>query len=155
MTVNLGGRPSIYTDELADEICNEIASSNRGLPTLCDSHSHWPTYRTVSSWIAQDYRGFFLKYTQAKEKQADFLCDAILDIIDKPEVFYDENGNERNDVAMMRLKVDALKWQAGKLRPKKYGDKQSIEVSQVPHEDQLNQLALDHDPTLALELING
>lgn len=64
-------------------------------------------------------------------------------MVDKPETFIDENGNERNDVGMLRLKVDALKWQAGKLRPRKWGDKQSIEVSTVPHEDQLT--ALDHD----------
>lgn len=143
MSVNLGGRPSLYTDDLADIICTAIASSNRGLPTLCESNPHWPAYRTITQWITQDYRGFALKYTQAKAKQADFLCDAILDIIDKPETFFDENGNERNDVAMMRLKVDALKWQAGKLNAKKYGEKQSIEVSSVPHEDQL--LALDHN----------
>jgi hypothetical protein len=143
MTVNLGGRPAVYNQEIANEICNAITTSVRSLESLCNSHAHWPCFRTVYSWINQDTNGFLQQYTRAKEQQADYLCDSILGMVDKPETFIDEYGNERNDVAMLRLKVDSLKWQAGKLRPRKWGDKQSLEISTVPHEDQL--LALDHD----------
>jgi hypothetical protein len=114
------GRPSIYTPELAEEICQAISVSNKALQTICMSHEHWPSYVTIWDWIQKDRNGFAKLYAEAKEAQADYLCESILTIIDKPETFVDENGNERNDVAMMRLKVDSMKWQAMKLKPKKY-----------------------------------
>ncbi len=143
MTGNPNGRPASYNQDIANEICNAITTSVRSLEALCNAHPHWPCFKTVYSWINQNKNGFLQQYTLAKEQQADYLCDSILTIVDKAETFIDENGNERNDVAMLRLKVDSLKWQAGKLRPRKWGDKQSLEISQVPHEDQLT--ALDHD----------
>lgn len=117
---NLGGRPSIYTAELAQEICQAISISNKALQTICMEHEHWPSYVTIWDWIQKNRNGFAKLYAAAKEAQADHLCESILTIIDKPETFIDENGKERNDTQMIRLKVDALKWQAMKLKPKKY-----------------------------------
>lgn len=116
------GRPSIYTPEIAKEICDTIATSNKALQTLCQMHPHWPGYSTLWEWIEDNRQGFADLYAKAKESQADYLVDDILRIIDKPET-YVENGVERNDVAMMRLKVDSMKWQAMKLKPKKYDNK--------------------------------
>ena len=122
------GRPSIYTPELAKEICDTIASSSRAIQALCQTNPHWPGYSTLWEWIGDNRQGFADLYAQAKEKQSEYLVDDILRIIDKPETFTDEDGQERNDVAMMRLKVDSIKWQAMKLKPKKYGSK-SEEIS--------------------------
>jgi len=120
------GRPSIYSDELAKDICDTIATTTKGLPTLCQIYSHWPSYETIYAWIRENKQPFSDMYAKAKEDQADYLVDDILRIIDKPETFV-EDGVERNDVAMMRLKVDSLKWQAMKLKPKKY-DKHVEEI---------------------------
>lgn len=121
------GRPSIHTPELAKEICDTIATSSKSLQTLCQMYSHWPSFNAIYEWIADNRCGFGEMYAKAKEAQSDYLVDDILRIIDKPETFIDESGQERNDVAMMRLKVDSLKWQAMKLKPRKWGDR--IEVS--------------------------
>ena len=126
---NVCGRPSMYTPELAQDICDTISSTTKGLPTLCQIHDHWPSYNAIYEWIQQNRNGFGDMYAKAKESQADYLADDILRIIDKPETFIDEDGRERNDTQMIRLKVDALKWHAMKLKPKKWGDRTNVEVS--------------------------
>lgn len=124
---NLGGRPSIYTPEIAKEICDKISVSNKSLQSLCLENPHWPGYSTIWEWIGDNRAGIADQYAKAKEKQADHLCESILTIIDKPETFV-ENGVERNDTQMIRIKVDALKWQAMKLKPKKYADKHAEDI---------------------------
>jgi hypothetical protein len=121
------GRPTDCTDAMMSEICDTIGSSHLGLPTLCSINAHWPKYQTIFRWISENRNGFSDMYAKAKESQADFLTESILVVIDKPETYIDDNGQERNDVGMLRLKVDAFKWQASKLRPKKWGDKNTNE----------------------------
>ena len=124
-----GGRPTIYNDKLGEEICDKVSTTTKGLPTLCQMYDHWPAYETIYAWIRTDGHRFSHIYAKAKEDQDDYLCDDILRIIDKPETF-EENGVERNDVGMCRLKVDSLKWQAMKLKPKKWGEKAYEDLKQ-------------------------
>jgi hypothetical protein len=63
------------------------------------------------------------RYARAKEESADTLADEIMDLADE-EVPTDENGHmDSAAVNRQRLRVDARKWVAAKLKPKKYGDK--------------------------------
>lgn len=134
------GRPPLYNDEIAREICSVVSCTTKGLPSLCQIHEHWPSYETIYSWIRENKQPFSDMYAKAKENQADYLAEDILRIIDKPET-YTENGVERNDTQMMRIKVDALKWHAMKLKPKKYGDKQIIEQTTSENEQLKAELA--------------
>jgi hypothetical protein len=65
-------------------------------------------------------------YTRAREEQADTLADEILAIADEaPSEVVDEKGVSRTDsgwVSWQRNRVDARKWVASKLKPKKYGE---------------------------------
>lgn len=65
--------------------------------------------------------------TRAREAQADTLADEILDIADDAtnDFMMTEQGlkYDGDSVQRSRLRVDSRKWLAGKLRPKKYGDK--------------------------------
>jgi hypothetical protein len=140
------GRPSMHTPELAKEICDTIASSTKGLHSLCQMHAHWPSYNAIYEWINDNREGFGDLYAKAKESQADYLCDDILRIIDKPET-YIENGVERNDVAMMRLKVDSMKWQAMKLKPRRWGDKQVEETNPADTLTKIRDLVADLNKT--------
>lgn len=68
------------------------------------------------------------KYTRAREDQADTLADEILDIADEKidDFIIDEEGNKRpnpDTVQRSKLRVEARKWIAAKLKPKKYGEK--------------------------------
>jgi hypothetical protein len=89
-----------------------------------------PTARTVFSWLAQgesenaseQLRLFLHQYIRAREAQADFLAEEIIEIAD------DAEGDDAafvgiNRVHRARLQIDTRKWIACKFKPKKYGDK--------------------------------
>ncbi len=68
------------------------------------------------------------QYARAKEVQAETLADEIVQIADdgQNDTYKDDEGNETTNhdvIARSRLRVDARKWVAAKLLPKKYGDK--------------------------------
>jgi len=73
-----------------------------------------PNRATVFRWLGANVE-FCDQYARARESQADALFDEILGISD--------NTQEDADVQRDRLRVDARKWMAGKLRPKAYGEK--------------------------------
>ena len=95
-----------------------------------------PSVSTVYRWI-QAHVEFRDNYTRAREDQADTLADEILDIANTPVVGVKTKTNEKGEVETTegdmiehrRLQVDARKWIAAKLKPKKYGDKQQTEVT--------------------------
>ena len=67
-------------------------------------------------WLEKD-EALRNQYARAREHQADHEFDEIKAIADLASV---------EDVQVARLRVDARKWRAGKLRPKVYGDKVAI-----------------------------
>lgn len=126
---NKTGRPTIFTEEVADKICSEIATSNKGLKTIC-SGPGMPSVRTVLSWLSDgdkedgkpELKQFLHNYVRAREAQADFLADEIIEIAEHTEedhtAFTGQNVVQRD-----KLRIEARKWVASKLKPKKYGDK--------------------------------
>ncbi len=116
------GRPTKYTEALAEEICEAVASSSDGLNVLCEEHSHWPSRSNIFIWMRK-YADFRDKYTQAKKEQCEVFIDYIQELMSESHMYLDERGNDRVDVSMLRLKVDTIKWQASKLLPKLWGDK--------------------------------
>ena len=90
-----------------------------------------PNQSTVYNWLARD-PDFLEKYTRAREEQAETHADAIVDIADEtPETnpVLDADGNvlsvrlDSGYVAWQKQRIEARKWTAMKLKPKKYGDK--------------------------------
>lgn len=111
------GRPSSYTQELADEICDRL-SHGETLRSIIASSSHMPERRTIYSWLDAN-QDFQLQYKKARAEQADYYAELIID-----------ESYSSHDAAIGRLRVDALKWAASKMAPKKYGDKIEIETAQ-------------------------
>ena len=111
------GRPSEYSQELADRICESIA---RGVSLVrtCDASEDMPCPRTVYRWLREN-ESFCQNYTRAKEDQADYLAEETLEISDNGEI----------DPQHKRIMVDTRKWLASKFKPKKYGEKIQQEVS--------------------------
>lgn len=128
------GRPSSFTQETADEICERIADGE-SLRAIC-SEDGMPDKATVFRWLAVN-ESFRDQYARARETQADTIFDEILDIADdghndwmKRKFGDDERWVENGEVLRRSaLRIDARKWMAGKLRPKKYGDKVQQEIS--------------------------
>lgn len=106
------GRPTKFTQELADTICERIANGET-LRAICRDIDLPPS--TVIEWTMNN-KSFSEQYAQARQKQADAYADMILD-----EAF------NSHDAQIGRLRVDALKWVASKLAPKRYGDKVEVE----------------------------
>lgn len=135
------GRPSKYTKKLGEQICNKIASGNEGLHVICENDK-FPSATTVYNWLNNENNKEFLeKYTRARLDQADFLADEIIKIADTPKegVIMKETPNgvviETGDMlGHRRLQVDARKWKASKLAPKKYGDKVDVTSGDKPLE---------------------
>lgn len=129
-----GGRPPIYTDELALKVCSEIASTSKSLRTICKDLD--VCVATVLSWL-RDKPEFLAQYARAKEEQADFLIEEMIDIADdgsndlmtitKGDVTYEQENKEVTNRS--KLRVETRKWIASKLKPKKYGDKVQTEHS--------------------------
>jgi hypothetical protein len=123
------GRPSLYTKELTLKICELIA---HGMPlTKICKMPDMPGYQTILDWLNREdepYKGFSGMYARAREDQADTLADEIIEIADdsSEDTTTDPQGNPRMDsewVQRSRLRVDARKWIAAKLKPRKYGEK--------------------------------
>jgi hypothetical protein len=128
---NKGGCPTLYNKDIADKLCDSIANSNKGTSTLCNELGLKPS--TVYQWL-QENKEFLEKYEYAKQCQADLLADEIIAIAEHREEDHTPfTGN--NVVQRDRLRIDARKWIAAKLKPKKYGDK--LEVEQTIREQPL------------------
>lgn len=121
------GRPSSFTQRVADEICERIATGE-SLRGICLDEA-MPAQSTVFKWLS-DNKAFSEQYARAREAQADALADEILHIADTPvmgqKTVSKATGIEISEGDMIehrRLQVDARKWLAGKLAPKKYSEK--------------------------------
>lgn len=78
-----------------------------------------PHTSTILNWLSA-YPAFSDKYARAREQQADIMDARILEVAEEstPET-----------AASDRIKIDAFKWRASKLKPKVYGDRIDVAVS--------------------------
>ncbi len=129
------GRPSDFTSEIADAICERLADGE-SLKSICFSDG-MPHRATVFRWLGA-HAEFRDSYARAREAQADALFDEILDIANTPitgeKTKVDKDGNviemtKADMIEHRRLQIDARKWIAAKLRPKVYGDKLDVDVT--------------------------
>lgn len=124
------GRPSSYSQEIADELCERIAKG-QSVRTICKD-AHMPDAGTVYNWLLdKEKKDFFKQYARARNAQAENLFDELLEIADdgtndfmtitKGDVTY--NVEDKEVTNRSRLRVDTRKWYLSKVLPKKYGDK--------------------------------
>jgi hypothetical protein len=102
---------SSFTPQIGEFICNDLASG-KSLRQICEAPD-MPGRRTVLDWL-ELFPDFRAKYARAREAQADVMDEKILEVA---EACTNENAQAA------RVKIDAYKWRASKLAPKKYGDK--------------------------------
>lgn len=128
------GRPSIYSEAVADRICERLMDGV-SLRTICEADD-MPCKSTVLRWL-QSNQDFRQRYILAREMQAENIADEILEIADDARNDWmerhggDDEGYQPNTehIQRSRLRIDARKWMASKLAPKRYGDKIQQEVS--------------------------
>lgn len=113
------GRPTDYTKDMADKICEKI-SGGLSLRAIC-AEAGMPARGTVYRWLIEN-ADFQDQYTRARDKQADYFAEEIIEIADSAEA-------ESAAVAKAKLQIDARKWAASKMAPKKYGDKVEQQIT--------------------------
>jgi hypothetical protein len=127
------GRPTDYTQETADIICERLADGE-SLRTICDD-ADMPARSTVFRWLSL-HKEFSDQYARAKEVQAEVLADELISIADdgrndwmeRKDADGENIGWRENGEALRRsaLRIDTRKWVAAKLLPKKYGEKIAV-----------------------------
>ena len=138
-------RPSIYTEALADRICEIVGTHPVGLPTLCKMFPEIPSYETINVW-RWSKKSFADKYAAAKRFQAEMMAESLEAVTDEllDDSYLDKDGVRRVDsgmVARARIITDSRKWTASKLAPKIYGDKQIIEQTTSENEKLKEEIA--------------
>jgi hypothetical protein len=127
-----GGRPTKYTQELADKVCERLALGESMRSVGRDEGM--PAVATLFKWI-REMPEFSAQYDKAKIESADCLVEDMLDIADnQAEQKVEIDGAETSavtavGVAHAKLRVDTRKWAASKLKPKKYGEKVQQEIT--------------------------
>jgi hypothetical protein len=131
-----------FSEELFELICERISISSDGLHKICDEVKIHPSnfYR----WISEDEK-LRDRYAHARELQAELLADEIISIADdssRDTKTIQSKGGEQIEIEntewtnRSRLRVEARKWIAAKLKPKKYGDKveveQNVNINKLP-----------------------
>jgi hypothetical protein len=132
---NKVGRPTNYSSELAAHIC-ALVGEGKSLKSICD-RDEMPASSCVYLWLTR-HREFLEMYTRAKESSADVLTDELLDIADDGRndwmELHDQDGKSigyrvRGEaINRSRLRVDTRKWIASKLKPRKYGEHQQLDI---------------------------
>ncbi len=78
-----------------------------------------PDRTTVYRWRG-DRSEFATKYARAREAQGDYMDDLI----------YDEAlACTTENFQVARVRIGAYQWRAAKLKPREYGERQSVELS--------------------------
>jgi hypothetical protein len=128
------GRPSLYSEELADHICSRLAKGE-SLLSIC-SDDKMPCHSAVRAWAVDDYHGFYAKYARARDIGLEHHAELILKLADEirpgQRTVSKATGmevTELDQVERSKLQIDARKWYLSKIAPKRYGDK--LEVDQT------------------------
>lgn len=127
------GRPSAYSEELAQEICDRLAAGE-SLRSICSS-PHMPAENRIREWAQNDCAdnaglgaGFSARYTRARAIGCERLAEELLLISDDPCLGpdgYVDNGA----VQRARLMSDNRRWLLSKLLPRQYGDRITQELT--------------------------
>ncbi|EOC1307526.1 DNA packaging protein [Cronobacter dublinensis] len=140
------GRPSDYTEELAEIICLRLAEGE-SLRSVCRDEG-MPSKQAVLRWLARN-ESFRAQYVRAKEEGAEAIAEELFDIADDGSndwmekldkdgeaIGYQLNGEH---VQRSKLRIDTRKWYLSKIMPKKYGDRiqhdQSITFNNLSDEE--------------------
>lgn len=142
-----GGRPTKFTPELGELIC-ELIAEGKSLNSICATVPNMPYIGTVLRWILDgevektpDLNSFAISYKRAMEIRTEILFDQIVDIADykgsdfkkdsNGNIIFDEAGNpiiDHDNIQRAKLQIDTRLKYAGKMKPKKYGDKMTNEL---------------------------
>ena len=111
------GRPSLYTEEIAEEICERMVQGE-SLRIICERDG-MPAESTIFKWLLKaQHPEFVEKYAHAREVQAHQMFEETREIVDSEP-----------DPVRARVRFDQRRWAAGQLLPKVYGPRMEIDAN--------------------------
>lgn len=128
VTKHAGGRPVVFgiDNPCWFEICKQI-SEGKSLSTALKSDG-MPSYRSALMMLQTNLE-FRTMYEKAIESRADRLAEEILELADEAIPANLDGPSKSAWVQQKRLQVDTRKWVAAKLKPKVYGDRIDVSVT--------------------------
>ena len=114
----MSGRPTVMTEEVREEICQNLAAGN-SLRSICADES-MPVVSTVLLAVVQDRDGFSEQYMQARTAGGFSHADRIIDTVDRVST-----GEVEPQAA--RAMLDGLKWAAERMAPKSHSSRQEVD----------------------------
>jgi len=144
------GRPTRYTQSIADDICSRIAAGE-SLRAICRD-ARMPTDTVVQEWASGEPRdgrcpyedgreAFAARYARAREQGYERMAEEILEISD--DIYTGPDGRGDNAlVQQARLRVDSRKWLLSKMLPRKYGDRLTAEIAGDPNAPLVTRIEL-------------
>lgn len=118
------GRPEVYGQAIADEICAQVAQG-KTLADICQD-KNMPHPVSVVRWQRENHE-FGLAYARARMDQADYFAEEIIKIAREMVKISDD---ENLDPASRRVRIDSraklmeqFRWTAAKLKPQSYGER--------------------------------
>lgn len=120
-------RPTVLTNRLRASMLANI-SSGMSVRKMCENRK-FPTREMFYKWLRED-DSFVNEYEIAVQSRADAIAEEILEIADDDSNDYKINELSEDDklkidqikLARDKVKIDARKWIAAKMAPKKYGN---------------------------------
>jgi len=109
----------------------EAIANGAALSTAIKSTSPSPSYAWAKGQLRNNPE-LKLAYQQAVEDRADRLAEELMEIADTPMPDGLDGPGRSAWVQQMRLRVDVRKWAASKLKPKTYGERLDLSVTQEP-----------------------
>jgi hypothetical protein len=123
-----GGRPVVYgiDNPCWQKLCEQI-SEGKSLSTAIKAEG-MPSYQLVMLMLRNNPE-FRTMYEKAVESRADRLAEEIIELADQQIPDGLEGPMASAWVQQKRMQVDARKWVASKLKPKTYGDRIDVAVT--------------------------
>lgn len=128
------GRPSTYTQEVAEAICARIAEGE-SLASICRDDG-MPPASTVRGWVTDDVDGFAARSARAYATGYDAIAESCIEIADDGTNDWMERKNSQGvvigwevngeHIQRSRIRIDTRLRLLGKWAPKRYGDKVAV-----------------------------
>lgn len=123
-----GRSMTTYKPEIGDEICRKVSAGQSTNSILKELNIE---YETFYNWLNAQPE-LHDKYREAKDNCAEFHAESVVDIAEtSPRTFLNKDGSEIVDNAWVnnqKNRLEARKWAASMMKPKKYGAHQNITV---------------------------
>lgn len=144
------GRPSSFTKEMGDLICDRM-ETGESLRSICKDDD-FPHLGQVIKWLASNANiEFRLQYAHSRQVGLEVMADEVLNIADQEPVKTADGKIDNAGVQHQRLRVDTRKWILSKQLPKVYGDRTILAGDE---DAPLNPLTNNERAAQAAKIIN-